>query len=107
MVAAQSPRLILITPPPIDERECELADRNRGINDIQRKAEHTKLYADACRKVGLELGIETLDLWTIFMKHAGWQEGQPLLGSKDVDPSPALQELFIDGASDPTFLHLR
>lgn len=68
-----------------------------GINIPTRTVEQTKTYADATREVGLELGLAVLDLWSIFMKHAGWKEGQPLAGSKNVPENRALQSLLRDG----------
>lgn len=63
----------------------------------QRTAEHTKLYADACREIGKELGVPVLDLWSIFMAEAGWREGEPLSGSIKSERNKVLGELLHDG----------
>jgi len=94
---AQRPRVILITPPPVDEYLLEESDRGKGIQEIRRTAEHTKLYADACRETGEEHNVVVLDLWSIVMGEAGWKKGMPLVGSKKVQRSEVLGELLHDG----------
>lgn len=99
VVTAHNPRIILITPPPVDEYVHQnLYDKNGNITR-QRTAEHTKLYADATRQVGTELGIVVLDLWKAFMREAGWKEGEPLVGSRNTKKSKVLAELMYDGES--------
>ena len=93
----QQPRLILVTPPPVDEYQLEESQLLKGTSEILRTAEHTKLYADACREIGNEIGVVVLDLWSAFMSKAGWSPGQPLLGSKDVIRNLIFQSLFTDG----------
>ena len=97
MIRKQQPRLILVTPPPVDEFTLEECGPGSDNSEIQRTAEHTKKYADACHKIGTELGIAVLDLWSIFMTKAGWKHGQPLTGSKDVQRSKTLGVLLSDG----------
>ena len=96
-VTAQKPRLILITPPPVNEYKLEESDLVKGLTDPRRTAEHTKRYADACREVGKELGVAVLDIWSIMMAKAGWREGEPLVGSKKVARNEVLEGLLIDG----------
>ena len=82
-----------MTPPPVDEYQLQEGDNT----EIQRTAEHTKKYADACRQVGAELDIVVVDLWSIFMAEVGWKDGQPLVGSKSVERSKKMAELLSDG----------
>lgn len=42
-----------------------------------------------------------LDLWSTFMKRAGWQEGEPLPGSRDVDNNKFLSDALLDGKVIP------
>lgn len=65
--------------------------------DRQRTAEHTKMYADACREIGKELGVPVLDLWSVFMAEAGWRKGEPLAGSIINERNKVLGELLHDG----------
>ena len=94
---AQKPRLILLTPPPVNEYQLETADLVKARADPVRSAEHTKKYADACREVGAEVGVVVLDVWSIFMAEAGWKEGETLVGSKKVARNEVLDKLLNDG----------
>ncbi|OJD35059.1 gdsl lipase acylhydrolase family protein [Diplodia corticola] len=69
-VKAHSPALIIVTPPPVNERKMEPVDILKGHNGLQRTAANTKKYADAARKVGEDLKIPVLDLHTIFMQRS-------------------------------------
>ena len=90
-VAQHEARAILITPGPVNEHQLA----NPG-----RTAANTKKYAEACREVGAKLKVPVVDLWTRFMTAAGWKEGQPLIGSKDVAPSHVMASLLSDGTRD-------
>ncbi|KAI7360988.1 hypothetical protein KC354_g8426, partial [Hortaea werneckii] len=110
-------KILLVTPPPVDERLCAQDDAGKGIFHPRRTAETTALYAQAVRDVGAEVGssvaagsggggggggdIAVLDLWGCFMRLAGWVPGEPLVGSKDVeqaDPEKGgLARLLKDG----------
>ena len=96
-VIAQKPRLILVTPPPVNEYQLEEWGLREGITKPVRTAEYTKRYADATREIGDELGVTVLDIWSIFMKMTGWQDGEPLVGSKKVARSEILENLLVDG----------
>ncbi|KAL9076568.1 MAG: hypothetical protein Q9161_000900 [Pseudevernia consocians] len=96
-VVAQKPRLILLTPPPVNEYQLDEADLVWGNKDPRRSAEHTKEYADACCQVGAEIGVAVLDVWSIFMTKAGWREGETLIGSKKVARNEVLEKLLVDG----------
>ncbi|KAL9098119.1 MAG: hypothetical protein Q9163_006162 [Psora crenata] len=95
-VAAHHPRLILITPPPIDEHQLEAVDLAKDDAEAQRSATNTRKYATACREAGEELGIAVLDLWSIIMAKTGWKEGHPLVGSKEVPRSEVLKRTLVD-----------
>jgi len=99
-VREQKPRLILVTPPPVDEYKLEESGPGSDSSEVQRTAEHTKKYADACRKLGADLDMVVVDLWSIFMTRAGWKHGQPLAGSKSVERSKTLGVLLSDGKSE-------
>jgi len=96
-VMAHEPRILLLTPAPINEYQADAMDVQKGYAAPQRSAENTKRYADGCREVGKALDIPVVDLWMAFMKAAGWEEGQPLTGSKGAEPSDVLERLLADG----------
>lgn len=110
-VVAHSPHIILVTPPPINEYACEENDRNKGITAPRRLAKTTAEYAQHVRDLAGELKAEgvdvvLLDLWTVFMETAGWNEdvrrvlpGLPvsLPGSKEILENAMLKLLLHDG----------
>lgn len=49
------------------------------------------------RDVGREVGIEVVDVWTLFMELADWDEGDVLTGSVENGKSSVLEELLVDG----------
>lgn len=96
-VEAHRPRILLITPPPINEHQIVVANIAKGVNSLNRLAGTTKKYAEACKQTAEELGVPAVDVWTAFMTAAGWKEGDPLLGSSDVERSLELEKLLLDG----------
>ena len=96
-VEAQAPRIVLVTPAPVDEHVPWISEQSRGAPRLPRRAERARAYAEAVRLAGRELRVPVLDLWAAFMAKAGWQPGQPLAGSMDVEQNPALAELLYDG----------
>jgi lysophospholipase L1-like esterase len=95
---AQNPRLILITPPPVNEHQLEDFDAAKDTPFPSRTAILTKSYAAAVREVGASLNIPVVDLWSAFMKPTGWKEGEPLIGSYEVPNNETFASLFTDGA---------
>ncbi|KAL1998670.1 hypothetical protein VTN02DRAFT_5769 [Thermoascus thermophilus] len=94
---AQDPKILLLTPPPVNEYQLATLDLQKGFPSPSRTASNTKRYADACREVAGSLGVPVVDIWTAFMKAAGWQEGQPLPGSKEIPNNAVLEGLLSDG----------
>ncbi|KAH8696064.1 GDSL Lipase/Acylhydrolase family protein [Talaromyces proteolyticus] len=98
LTKAQNPKIIVITPPPINEYQLEITDFKKGIvGPPRRTAKTTKMYADACRDVAKSLGIPVADLWAAFMNAAQWKPGQPLAGSKESPVNERLASLLSDG----------
>ncbi|KLJ13112.1 hypothetical protein EMPG_11931 [Blastomyces silverae] len=106
-------KLLLLTPPPVNEYQFSPADTDADTDadtqpgapepepeptsPVMRKASQTKQYADACREVGKGLNVPVADIWTAFMTAAGWVDGQPLVGSREVPVNEKLQALLSDG----------
>lgn len=114
-IKAHNAKVILVTPPPVNEYQLTSNDKSKGRTVRQRTAANTKDYAAECRKVGDELDLPVVDLWCAFMTKAGWKEGEPLIGSEDVERSAVLDNLLRDGmcilvlsaeADDSQGLHL-
>jgi hypothetical protein len=93
----QNPRTMLVTPPPINEYQRVVEDRKKGYHHIRRTARTTKKYAEACLGIAKGLGVVGVDIWSAFMREAGWEEGQPLAGSMETPQNPVLERLMYDG----------
>ncbi|KAG8531525.1 uncharacterized protein KY384_003154 [Bacidia gigantensis] len=96
-VTTHHPRLILITPPPINEYQLQFVDFDKGYGGLTRKAEITCQYANACRELGERLKVPVLDLWSAMMATTGWRDGETLVGSKDAPRNAKLDSLLADG----------
>jgi hypothetical protein len=90
--------MLLVTPPPIDERQRDIADTLKGWTIVRRNAENTKAYADAVKAVGAELDVPVVDLFTVLLERCGWKEGETLVGSQSAPANEQFQGLFLDGA---------
>jgi isoamyl acetate esterase len=96
-VEAHKPRLLLVTPPPIEERRLEHRVKSQGYLKLNRSNTVTKQYADASREVARDMKVTCVDLWTAFMSKAGWQPGDPLYGSQHLPENDAIRGLIHDG----------
>ncbi|XP_050036072.2 isoamyl acetate-hydrolyzing esterase 1 homolog [Dermacentor andersoni] len=77
-------KIILVTPPPIDEQLWLAHSKRRGRNAIRTSAAVTK-YAKACAMVGLGRGVKVVDAHSEFLNDAHWSR----LLSDGVNLSPA------------------
>lgn len=101
-VSAHNPRIILVTPPPVDEHKRPEAIRADGTVDRGRDAETTAAYARIAKEVGLELisaghNVVVCDLWSAMMRRAGWPGQGVLPGSLRAERNPVLGEMMYDG----------
>lgn len=94
---AQKPRILLLTPTPVNEYQLQGFDEGKGNAHPSRTAGNTKIYADAAREVASSTGAVVADIWTAFVSAAGWKEGQPLPGSRDLPEIDSFRALFTDG----------
>ncbi|KAJ3499116.1 hypothetical protein NLG97_g594 [Lecanicillium saksenae] len=67
---AHKPRLLVVTPPPIEERRLDHRVKSQGYSKLNRSNVVTKQYADTSRQVAKEMGVACVDLWTAFMAKA-------------------------------------
>jgi lysophospholipase L1-like esterase len=90
-------RMVLITPPPVDERKCILNEPD-GVQSSNRRAAVTKEYAQGVVSVGKELHVPVLDIWSIMIQRAGGSPTDPEpTGSIDMPANETLQEFLHDG----------
>lgn len=95
-------RVILVTPPPVDERMLELADQEKyGYAMLRRTAGTTCKYARAVNDLGKELNLPVLDVHFKMMSHChkstNPNDYSYLPGLKDTPVSKLLQEYLRDG----------
>lgn len=101
-VTAHNPKILLVAPPPIEEHLIWANDAAQGRKAVSRKNAVVKQYAEAVVALGGKLGLPVIDLWATFMAKTGWKqedwrEGQPIVGSLEVEQNPKLVELLYDG----------
>ncbi|KAL4913293.1 SGNH hydrolase-type esterase domain-containing protein [Aspergillus aurantiobrunneus] len=94
---AQQPRILILTPTPVNEYQLQGFDEEKGNVHPTRTNSRTRLYAEAAREVAESLKVPAVDLWTAFMAAAGWKEGQPLIGSREAPNNEKFVSLFTDG----------
>lgn len=97
VTAAQQPRVLIITPTPINEYQLQRFDEDKGNVHPTRTNQRTREYAEAAQEVASSLNVPAVDLWTTFMTAAGWKEGQPLIGSREAPSNEKLASLLTDG----------
>nr|POE66160.1 isoamyl acetate-hydrolyzing esterase 1 like [Quercus suber] len=100
-------RVILITPPPIEERKLHETDLRKFPelgHTLRRTAANTARYAEVVRHVGQELQIPVLDIWSAMMSRASSGEmvfhetpPKPLPGSLEMAPNAVLDKFLHDG----------
>ncbi|PQE09327.1 GDSL Lipase Acylhydrolase family protein [Rutstroemia sp. NJR-2017a BVV2] len=71
LVKAHNPRIILVTPAPVDEATCRETNAEWGNSDDPRRVKDTLAYRDMVLQVGSELGHPVVDLWSAMMKVCG------------------------------------
>lgn len=90
-------KVLLITPPPIDEWAFDSWDEP---GKSARKAGVAKCYAEAVRLVGRDAGVAVADLWSACMAEAGWKDGDgkaKLPGDRTAEKNNELARLLYDG----------
>lgn len=95
-IEAHKPRLILITPPPVEERRLEHRVKYQGYTKFNRSNERTKKYVAILREVARGIDLACLDLWSVFMEKAGWKEGEPLCGTIHMPENTMFRGLILD-----------
>lgn len=99
--AHQDVKIVLITPPPLDERKTHELDISRypALGDrLLRTSVDTARYAQAVRDLGRSEKLPVLDIWTVMMQRANASPTeQPLPGSLAAPVNETLQRLLPDG----------
>ncbi|KAI0976289.1 SGNH hydrolase-type esterase domain-containing protein [Xylaria arbuscula] len=101
-IKAHNPKILLITPPPLDEMQSFVTDIEKGHKEPTRKAAVSAQYSETVRQVAAELpGTVLIDLQKALMGKAisltpDYDPSGPLLGHEG-GKRGALEQLLPDG----------
>lgn len=102
-IKAHNPKILLVTPPPLDEIQSYATDLQHGHKERVRKATVSAQYSETVRQVAAELpGIVLIDLQKAIMEKAisltpGYDPSGPPLGYPEGNKRGALEQLLPDG----------
>ncbi|KAL7789932.1 SGNH hydrolase [Trichoderma ceciliae] len=107
-IRAHNPKIMLVTPPPVDEIKLKVLDVEQGHATAIRRSAVSASYAEKAREVARENpGVILIDLWQAIMDEAismspeDYRAGGPWLGSPENGKQGGLDKLLPDG------LHMR
>jgi lysophospholipase L1-like esterase len=104
-ISKHRPKILLVTPPIINEVHLESEDLKKGYLALSRHQKVTAQYAKVVREVAAEFNdqnVVLVDLWTALMNEAirltpEYVEDGRLLGSREKGDSQGLRSLLVDG----------
>lgn len=102
-ITAHKPKILLVTPPPLDEIKITQADLEWGWPHATRQHAISASYSEAARQVAKEVeGTILIDLYSLIMEYAisktpGWDASLPKLGTPECGQRGYLEKLLPDG----------
>ena len=103
-IEAHKPKILLVTPPPLDELKHGRLNKKEGFKASIRQHAVSAAYSEKAREVARENpGVVLIDLWQALMDKAiemtpgDYQSGGPWLGSPENGKSGGLDTLLPDG----------
>lgn len=102
-IVAHKPKILLVTPPPLDEIRTTELDRAQGHASSQRQADVSAAYSEVAREVArANEGVVLIDLWKGIMERAiamtpGFDPSGPRLGTPKSGQRGGLEQLLPDG----------
>ncbi|KAI0199603.1 SGNH hydrolase-type esterase domain-containing protein [Astrocystis sublimbata] len=102
-IEAHNPKVLLVTPPPLDEIQSYAVDLKNGHKERLRKAAVSAQYSETARQVAAELpGVILIDLQKAIMEKAismtpDFDHSGPPLGYPEGNKRGALEQLLPDG----------
>ncbi|KAI0389254.1 SGNH hydrolase [Xylariaceae sp. FL0594] len=103
LIQAHKPKILLVTPPPLDEIKTYQGDLANGHGEACRKAAVSAQYSETARQVAAELpGVVLVDLQKALMEKAisltpDYDPSGPPLGYPEGGKRGALEQLLPDG----------
>ncbi|KAI1173941.1 SGNH hydrolase [Nemania sp. FL0916] len=102
-IKAHNPKILLVTPPPLDEIRSFVIDLANGHKEVVRKAAVSAQYSETVRQVAAEVpGVVLVDLQKALMEKAismtpDYDPSGPPLGYPEGGKRGALEQLLPDG----------
>jgi lysophospholipase L1-like esterase len=102
-ITSHRPKVLLVTPPPLDEIRVKVLDMEKGFQSAKRQAKISAEYAEAARTVAGEVhGVVLIDLWAALMdaalsKTPGFDASSGMLGDPATGERGYLEHLLPDG----------
>ncbi|KAI0455364.1 SGNH hydrolase-type esterase domain-containing protein [Xylaria acuta] len=102
-IKAHNPKIMLVTPPPLDEIQSYATDLKNGHKERVRKAAVSAQYSETVRQIAAELpGVVLIDLQKAIMEKAismtpDYDPSGPPLGYPEGNKRGALEQLLPDG----------
>jgi lysophospholipase L1-like esterase len=103
IIRGHNPKILLVTPPPLDEIRTTELDLAWGHAESTRQSKISAEYSQKARDVAAEVpGVVLIDLWQAVMDKAismtdSFAVGGPLLGSPECGQQGGLKDLLPDG----------
>jgi lysophospholipase L1-like esterase len=103
VITAHNPKILLVTPPPLDEIRVTKLDLDYGHPEAQRHSKISANYSEKVREIAKEVpGVVLVDLWQAIMDEAittapEFKAGGPWLGDPECGLQGGLAELLPDG----------
>ncbi|KAH9219859.1 SGNH hydrolase-type esterase domain-containing protein [Leptodontidium sp. 2 PMI_412] len=104
-ITAHSPKILLVTPPPVNEVHLQENDFEKGYSELTRVQKVTAQYAGVVRELATEFkdkNVVQVDLWTALMKEGarltpGYVDDGKMIGTLEKGDNPGLRSLLLDG----------
>ncbi|KAL2064175.1 hypothetical protein VTL71DRAFT_4669 [Oculimacula yallundae] len=104
-ITAQAPKILLVTPPPINEVHLLENDSAKGYSNLSRVQKVTAQYADVVRELAAEFkndNVVLVDLWAALMKEGArltpdYVDDGKMIGTLDKGDNAGLREILLDG----------
>ena len=104
-ILAHGPKILLVTPPPVNEVHLQENDFAKGYSALTRVQKVTAQYADVVRELATEFkdkNVVLVDLWTALMKEGakhtpGYVEDGKMIGTLEKGDNAGLRTLLLDG----------
>ena len=104
-ITVHAPKILLVTPPPVNEFHLQENDLGKGYSALTRVQKVTAQYADVVRELATEFkdkNVVLVDLWSALMKEGArltpnYVDDGKMIGTLEKGDDPGLRTLLLDG----------